>query len=971
MSHLKDPNRKTFGELCQEEAKEFLVEKKIGVGTEVVKVERGSLSTNKKSVLIRTNMYNITVNEKKFVYKYNVKITGHLRSLRTLRDLEPIEFTKASASELIGVDRMDVCSKAFDALFKLEPAVFASRHKFYYNLCAVLYSVDKLEEGYFGEFYVEDLFADEEDAAFLVKLRGREKFKIEITLEKDTNNIDLAQRFAGLKVDQDDMEDVRFFEVATWQDAIQSPETHIIFPKGRSYLSNPTDRGYHENDVDSSKYGNGIYLGVGLSKSSKLIEDGLGKEGIAIVVEPKVTLFHCAEKLTEKFRQMIETNRVNPVQIKETVGGLYFVSSHWIENLGKIRMFRIHDVGEPADVQEFVFVDKDTGASEVMTVAKYFDQQGFPLMRPDLPLIVVRQKKRKTEDEEEKEDKKKTDEEKYDLFFYPMEHVLLMDNQRVSPMNPELTGKFIRNSAVTPRILQHRIDISRNVLFLENSEFMANVGIVVSEQPIKVEASILTAPQMKYRGNYFANFDGVRSEWKGDRTTVAVSSVVKRWCAFVAVDRHARPQFTRETFENFLEIFQRECNRRGVNLGQAITEGEIVVLDPTDLYTGLHNAMKFAGENDYDFALVITHFSDKKVHSDLKAYEQKYGVVTQNVTHKVALATLGIGVRSPSNLSLGNIVNKTNMKLKGLNYEPVSGNKVLGETDLFLGITLNHLAAGMGNLRETTVPSILGYSANDMTNPIGFTGDFIYNKPSHQGFLPSVFEAACTVFQRFLTNRKTEPQRVIVYRGGCSDGEFDYVKEYEVPVLREAIREVFKKNPKLILISVNKIHNARFTYDTVPMPQGNAKEQNIQSGAVIDSKVVRPILEFYLASHRAIQGTARIPRYNILSNEAGATLSELEKVTYDLCFCHEIINSPVSVPSPLYCAEENAKRGRNLYNAEVNHGFIFQVKQELGLEGEIDHDDKKVRRSKEELAAILTHNLSYANLEIRGQRFNA
>jgi len=948
----KDPNRKTSNELGHEEAKKFLDEKKIKPGTTKIKQpEREIPVTSKKSLLIRTNIYNIIVKENKPVYKYNVKITGHLR------DLEPIEFTKSSASELFGVDRMDVCSKVFNALFELEPEVFDSRNKFYYNLCAVLYSVEELGEDYHQKFAVQELFAAEEEIDFLVKLRGRETFEVDITLEDETDNADFAERLTRMNTDRHDMEAVRFAEVVTWQNAIQSPAEHVIFPKGRSYLSNPIERGYHENEM--AEYGNGIYLGIGLSKTSKLIEGENGKECGAIVVEPKVMLFHRAEDLIVKLRPLLENTLLRDERkrelMRELVSGLYFMSSHWIQDLEKVRMFRIHDVGEPASVQRFEFVNRETEARKMITVADYFAQKDFRLTRPELPVIVVR---------------RRGDE----FSYYPMEHVVLMDNQSVSHMNQDLTREFIRNSAVTPRILQNRIDISRNVLFLENSEFMANAGIEVSQQPIKIEVPVLTAPQMKYGGNYVANFDEFRSDWKADRINVVVPSVLERWCAFVAINSGARPQFTDDNFQNFLETFQNECCKRGIIFRQEITHGERIVLEPNDLYKNLHDAMKFAGENGYKLALVITNASDKRVHSDLKAYEQKYGVVTQNVTHKVALATLGIGVNGPSSLTLGNIVNKTNMKLGGLNYVAGSGNKMLGETDLFLGFTLNHLAAGIGNLRETTVPSILGYSANDTNNLIGFTGDFIYTKPSHRGFLPSIFEAACTVFQRFLTNRRIEPERVIVYRGGCSDGEIDYVIIYEVPVLRQAIKEVLKSNPKLVLISVNKIHNVRFTHDKVPLPQGNLtrpKIQNIPSGVVIDSKVVRPIPEFYLASHCAIQGTVKVPRYNILCNDADANLPELEKITHELCFCHQIINSPISVPSPLYCAEENAKRGRNLYNAEVNGNFIGQSKRELGLEGEINHDDPEVRRRKEQHAAALTGEMSYAHLDIRGQRFNA
>lgn len=40
-------------------------------------------------------------------------------------------------------------------------------------------------------------------------------------------------------------------------------------------------------------------------------------------------------------------------------------------------------------------------------------------------------------------------------------------------------------------------------------------------------------------------------------------------------------------------------------------------------------------------------------------------------------------------------------------------------------------------------------------------------------------------------------------------------------------------------------------------------------------------------------------------------LVELENVTNAMCYLHGIVTSPVSVPAPLYSAEDLAKRGRN------------------------------------------------------------
>lgn len=62
------------------------------------------------------------------------------------------------------------------------------------------------------------------------------------------------------------------------------------------------------------------------------------------------------------------------------------------------------------------------------------------------------------------------------------------------------------------------------------------------------------------------------------------------------------------------------------------------------------------------------------------------------------------------------------------------------------------------------------------------------------------------------------------------------------------------------------------------------------------------------------QGTARVPRYTVLANDAQIEMDELQTLTYHLCFNHQIITGSTSLPSPTYVAIEMAKRGRMIYN---------------------------------------------------------
>lgn len=100
-------------------------------------------------------------------------------------------------------------------------------------------------------------------------------------------------------------------------------------------------------------------------------------------------------------------------------------------------------------------------------------------------------------------------------------------------------------------------------------------------------------------------------------------------------------------------------------------------------------------------------------------------------------------------------------------------------------------------------------------------------------------------------------------------------------------------------------------------PQHRAPDQNVMPGSVVDSGVVHPLYqEFFLLSHRALQGTARAPKYTVLIDETGFDISELEHMSYQLCYGHQIVNMPTSLPSPLFIANRYAERGRKLYTAQ-------------------------------------------------------
>lgn len=57
-------------------------------------------------------------------------------------------------------------------------------------------------------------------------------------------------------------------------------------------------------------------------------------------------------------------------------------------------------------------------------------------------------------------------------------------------------------------------------------------------------------------------------------------------------------------------------------------------------------------------------------------------------------------------------------------------------------------------------------------------------------------------------------------------------------------------------------------------------------------------------------------------NEAKLTMDEAQSLMMALCFTHQIVNQAISIPEPIYQADEWAKRGRNNFRAMV---YVLRV----------------------------------------------
>jgi eukaryotic translation initiation factor 2C len=183
------------------------------------------------------------------------------------------------------------------------------------------------------------------------------------------------------------------------------------------------------------------------------------------------------------------------------------------------------------------------------------------------------------------------------------------------------------------------------------------------------------------------------------------------------------------------------------------------------------------------------------------------------------------------------------------------------------------------------------------------------------------------------------PQRVIYFRDGVSEGQYEQVITQEISDLKSLFRKINPKNEcKFTVLIGSKRHHVRF------FPAGNASDRNgnPKPGTLVETGVTNPFeFDFYLCSHAAIKGTARPMHCYCLLNEAGMSAEEIQQMLYEHCFQYARATTPVSQFPAIYYAYlasnratahedkpaiSNGRKEASLHRS-VKHGAILPLEQ--------------------------------------------
>jgi eukaryotic translation initiation factor 2C len=368
-------------------------------------------------------------------------------------------------------------------------------------------------------------------------------------------------------------------------------------------------------------------------------------------------------------------------------------------------------------------------------------------------------------------------------------------------------------------------------------------------------------------------------------------------------------------YENVMK-FKDFLNHAGINAGGFITKPGPPTVDLNDDDEHNHAAINriFSqmanGVNQSPrFILVILPFNDAAVYNHIKTLaDTTYGFNTVCVVAEKFL-------KAPRQEQyFGNVSLKFNLKAGGINHtlEPAKLGIVGQGKTMLVGLDVTHPSPGS----VEGAPSGVGIVASTDSTLGQWPAAFAYQKGRQEmvDALETLFLSRLLLWQKH--NREL-PENVIIYRDGVSEGQYQQILSKELPLIRNACKQVYPAPktkagfPKLAIIVCGKRHHTRFYPTDVEEAE---KSANCRPGTVVDRGVVEVrAWDFFLQPHSCLQGTARPGHYYVVLDEVlrgrparpplENTADALEELTYNLCHLFGRATKAVSLCTPAYYAD--------------------------------------------------------------------
>lgn len=838
-------------------------------------------------MIVQTNLFPVRINgdKSRTVYRYDITLFATSKSVEDIFEngVSPILFTKKTLNDVVATNGRSRSGAALTLFVKKNRDVFPSDVVLYYDQVSILFTSGPLQSSI---EWTDQIGLTEEEAQG--PLIGFKRIGITIKMCENVGQTTLNRYTHSSNSLEDIIKDrslLQFMEIVIAQSALSQPERFLVFEAGKTFFRRPM-----KEELPKHEYADlpdGKQLMVGCTKSVVVVEGpkGRGRTNLGLIVDAKKVAFHkpmsAATKASLTLNGFNFASDCNALQLEKLniVFTGVMVSPTTSESQRSYRVTHVaYNSHRVVNIKE-----------ENISVRDYFKKKhGITLQAPLAPLLCIQSKQE---------------------IYFPMEVCMVLPDQRVQVMQQtgEQSRQTTRECAVLPGRRQDLImtNVYAQGTFDSENNFLNKAGVqVIGPTPVQVPGRYLPKPRIMYRQGQCVAVDETKCSWRlPNNTPYLVPAVVGIWCVYSYGYRPFRQ------LNDFAASMTRACQNKGMRIQNPNETGFC-------LEGKMEALFQYLKQNGCEFLLFV--MDDQVMAQDeLKLYERKYEILTQNVKQTTARDI----VEKNKSATIENLCNKINIKGGGINFTIgcQRGRFLYNRKTVVIGIGASNPppSTKIDNGKNVIpVPSVIGFSANICAEPESFAGDFEIVEPRNERAQLIGANIVTRVLELWKKSGFPNPEKMIIYRAGLSSGSFENVVNIDVPQIQEVFKNLDLSNIKLTYIICVKDQAMRLFPTQITGTRG--PEQNIKSGLVVDQVATNPMLrQFFLNSHVTLQGTAKTPIYTILFDQNDYSMDEIQEFTFNLSYDHQIVNLPISYPAPLYIAIRYAERGRRIFVQDV------------------------------------------------------
>ncbi|CAH8821433.1 unnamed protein product [Trichobilharzia szidati] len=500
------------------------------------------------------------------------------------------------------------------------------------------------------------------------------------------------------------------------------------------------------------------------------------------------------------------------------------------------------------------------------TVAEYFKRHHhITLKYPELPCVKVDQKRE---------------------VYMPMELLNILPYQAPNASKADVASEVIRCSAVRP---QERFQELQNFAnnMLKSHPLIQQFGLAIEPRPVEVKARVLQPPSAKFGRSGVQPLKA--GSWMSPDFHEPAGKGVELMWAILCVPPNQRSQ-------SHIQKVMSEMPRAGSRYGVRLSPRPIVAQCPTG---ELGRRFEDFSRQGCSFVLLILY--DERNYSAVKRLSDlQMGIRTQCVLGR----TLEKANVCP------NLLLKLNGKLGGVNWQIPDLIKNSGELLMVFGADVTHPAPTQthGEIRKS-VAAVIGSVSPDLMRYAVVIRQQATTEKGNKGAREIIDDMRVIVkelLEVYLRNTNGRfPTRILFYRDGVSEGQFENVLVEELAAIQRACADIRPgEEPAITYIVVQKRHHIRFR-------PSEPRARNVEPGTVVDTDITHPReFDFYLCSQEGIQGTSKPAHYHVLYDDSDWTSDGLQLFTYHLCYAYMRCSRSVSYPAPTYYSHLAAFRAR-------------------------------------------------------------